>query len=76
MTSSVEKTRRPPYSIQLGCSANGTGASGLQLPNYAPRATPFRSGQIRKHRAFTLDSSILKNTQVTERLRIQFRVEA
>ena len=48
----------------------------LQLPNYAPRATPARSGQIRKHRAFTLDSSIIKNTQITERLRIQFRAEA
>ena len=65
-----------PYSVTLGCSANGAGASWLMLPNYAPRATPFRSGQIRKHRAFTLDSSILKNIQATERLRIQFRAEA
>jgi len=65
-----------PYSITLGCSANVADASWLQLPNYAPRSTPFRSGQIRKHRAFTLDSSILKNFQATERLRIQFRAEA
>jgi len=65
-----------PYSITLGCSANVADASWLQLPNYAPRSTPSRSGQIRKHRAFTLDSSILKNFQATERLRIQFRAEA
>ena len=65
-----------PYSIALGCSANIADASWLQLPNYAPRATPFRSGQIRKHHAFTLDSSIIKNTQITERVRIQFRAEA
>lgn len=65
-----------PYSISLGCSSNVADASWLMLPNYAPRSTPGRSGQIRKHHAFTLDSSILKNTQVTERLRIQFRAEA
>ena len=46
------------------------------LPSYAPRAMPLRSGQIRKHRAFTMDASIIKNTQITERLRIQFRAEA
>ena len=33
----------------------------IQLPSYAPRATPFRSGQIRKHRAFTLDASLNKS---------------
>ena len=69
-------TSMQPYSVTLGCSANVADASWLLLPNYAPRATPFRSGQIRKHRAFTLDSSIIKNTQITERLRIQFRAEA
>ncbi len=65
-----------PYSIALGCSSNVADASWLMLPGYAPRSTPSRSGQIRKHHAFTLDSSVIKNTQVTERLRIQFRAEA
>ena len=65
-----------PYSIANGCSANPSDASWLQLPNYAPRSAPFRSGQIRKHHAATMDASIVKNTQITERLRIQFRAEA
>ena len=46
------------------------------LPNYAPRATPFRSSQIRKHLALRLESSVIKNTQITERFHIQFRAEA
>ena len=48
----------------------------LMLPSYAPRSTPFRSGQIRKHHAFTADASINKNTQITERIRMQLRFEA
>lgn len=48
----------------------------LMLPSYAPHATPSRSGQIRKHHAFTMDSSINKNTQITERIRVQLRIEA
>ena len=68
--------RMQPYSVSLGCSANTSEAAWLMLPNYAPRSTPLRSGQIRKHHAFTLDSSLIKNTQITERLRIQFRAEA
>ena len=65
-----------PYSIALGCSANPADASWLMLPDYAPRSTPSRSGQIRKHHAFTLDSSLIKSVQITERLRIQFRAES
>ena len=48
----------------------------IHLPSYAPRATPFRSGQIRKHRAYSLDASLNKSTQITERIRVQFRFEA
>ncbi|MFN0106274.1 MAG: carboxypeptidase regulatory-like domain-containing protein [Bryobacteraceae bacterium] len=65
-----------PFSVQRGCANDVNQAAWLMLPSYAPRAIPLRSGQIRKHRAFTLDSSIIKNTQITERLRIQFRAEA
>ena len=53
-----------PYSVTLGCSDNVAGASWLVLPNYARRATSFRSSQIRKHRAFTLDTSIILNPAV------------
>ncbi len=56
--------------------ADGEEPYWLRLPNYAPRATPSRSGQIRKHHAFTMDASLNKMTQITERLRVQFRAEA
>jgi hypothetical protein len=65
-----------PFSLANGCANDISQAAWLMLPSFAPRATPSRSGQIRKHRAFTLDSSLIKNTQITERLRIQFRAEA
>jgi hypothetical protein len=44
--------------------------------SYAPRATPFRSGQIRKQPQFNIDAALSKMTQITERLRFQFRLEA
>jgi len=65
-----------PFSVQRGCANDVSQAAWLMLPSYAPRAIPTRSGQIRRHNAFTLDSSIIKNTQITERFRIQFRAEA
>ena len=60
-------TSMQPDSVTLGCPANVAGASWLMLPKYARRATPFGSGQIRKHRAFTLDSSIVLKTAVHPR---------
>ncbi len=60
---------------RLNCAA-GEDPYWLMLPSYAPRATPTRSGQIRKHQAFTMDASLNKMTQITERLRVQFRAEA
>ncbi|MEZ5352079.1 MAG: carboxypeptidase regulatory-like domain-containing protein [Bryobacteraceae bacterium] len=64
------------YSVNAGCGSDPSTYSWLMLPSYAPRATPARSGQIRKHHAFTMDASLNKTTQITERLRVQFRVEA
>ncbi|MCZ2156424.1 MAG: carboxypeptidase regulatory-like domain-containing protein [Bryobacterales bacterium] len=60
---------------RINCAA-GEDPYWLMLPSYAPRATPTRSGQIRKHQAFTMDASLNKMTQITERLRVQFRAEA
>src|SRR5262249_8869194 len=54
-------------------TGNNTGGPG---PGYTPRYTPFRSGQIRRHHAFQMDASINKMTNITERLRLQFGVEA
>ena len=40
------------------------------------RYTPSRSGQIRRHHAFYLDSSILKDTRINERIHFQLGFEA
>jgi len=40
------------------------------------RYTPSRSGQIRRHHAFYLDSSLLKDTRINERVHFQLGFEA
>ncbi len=65
------------YSLDKGCGTDFSNYAWLQVANFAPsRYTSSRSGQIRKHHAFTLDTSISKMTNITERLRVQFRAEA
>jgi hypothetical protein len=59
------------YSVQAGCGTDPANYVWLQTAGYAPRATPLRSGQIRKHRAFTFDGSIIKTTHIGERIRVQ-----
>jgi hypothetical protein len=49
-------------------TANNNAASG--------RLTPMRSGQIRKQPFFNVDASFAKTTNITERIRTQFRIEA
>jgi hypothetical protein len=68
-------------SINLGCGADFSNNWGnyvwLQTaPNYSPRFTPFRSGQIRRHHAMQMDASLLKTTKISERMRFQFGFEA
>jgi hypothetical protein len=74
-------------SIALGCGSGPdfsnyawlwtyAGSGQSNGPGYAPRYTPLRSGQIRRHHAFQMDASLLKTTNITERLRTQFGVEA
>ena len=65
-----------PYSLQRGCGADVSSYAWLQTASYAPQEVPFRSGQIRRHHAFTMDASVTKMTQVTERLRVQLGFEA
>ncbi|WP_321472100.1 TonB-dependent receptor domain-containing protein [uncultured Paludibaculum sp.] len=66
-----------PYSLNLGCGTDHSNYAWLQVANFAPaRYAPYRSGQVRKHHAFTLDASISKMTNITERFRVQFRAEA
>jgi len=68
-----------PASIGLGCgtdySNNWGNYAWLETTDYAPRYTPFRSGQIRKHHAYQLDVSLLKTTRIGERARLQLGLE-
>ena len=69
-------TRPQQFSLDRGCGTDTANYPWLMLPNYAPRSAPFRSGQIRQQHAFTLDSSLIKRTNITEKLRGEFRLEA
>ena len=67
-------------SIGLGCGTDWSNNWGnyawLQTTSYAPRMTPYRSGQIRVHHAFQMDASLLKTTKINERMRLQLGFEA
>jgi hypothetical protein len=67
-------------SIGLGCGADFSNNWGnyawLETTTFAPRFTPFRSGQIRVHHAFQWDMSLLKTTRINERMRFQAGFEA
>jgi hypothetical protein len=64
------------FSIDAGCGTDPSTYSWLLPAGYSPRYTPYRSGQIRRHHAFTMDASLLKTIHVTERLRAQLGFEA
>lgn len=69
-----------PASLALGCGTdfknNWGNYAWLETASYAPRFTPYRSGQIRVHHAVQLDASLLKRTKITERVSAQFGFEA
>jgi hypothetical protein len=65
-----------PFSVNRGCGTDPSTYAWLMTADFAPRMTPFRSGQIRKQNLFNADMSLSKMTQITERIRVQFRVEA
>ena len=69
-----------PPSLALGCgtdfSQNWGNYAWLETTSFAPRFTPYRSGQIRQHHAFQMDASLLKTTKINERMRMQFGFEA
>jgi hypothetical protein len=68
--------RPQQFSIDRGCGTDPSSYVWLMTADFAPRATPFRSGQIRKQTMFNMDMALAKMTQITERIRVQFRLEA
>ena len=69
-----------PASLALGCgtdfSNNWGNYAWLETASYAPRYTPYRSGNIRVHHALQLDVSLIKRTKITERTSAEIRFEA
>lgn len=61
-----------PFSVQAGC----TDFNFLITPQFAPRFTTFRDGRIRLQTVPQADVSLIKNTYINERMRVEFRVEA
>ncbi|MEJ7606795.1 MAG: hypothetical protein WKF37_11140 [Bryobacteraceae bacterium] len=75
--------RPQQFSLDRGCGTDTANYAWLLVNEYAPgggtapgRQNPNRSGQIRKQRMFNMDVSLSKMTEITEKLRVQFRVEA
>jgi hypothetical protein len=65
-----------PYSVAWGCGTDLSTYNFMILPPYAPRETPFRSGQIRMYHTTTMDASLNKTFALTERVKFQLRGEA
>jgi hypothetical protein len=57
--------------VDYGCKE----AHWLVIPRFNPRYTPFRSPNIRLQGTFMVDASLNKTTQITEKMRVQFRAE-
>ncbi len=68
--------RPQAFSIARGCGTDPANYVWLMTASFAPRVTPYRSGQIRKHPMFNIDAALSKTTQIAERLRFQLRLEA
>ena len=64
------------YSMNYGCGTDPSTYNFLILPPYAPRETPYRSGQIRMYHTLTMDASLDKTFPFSERARLQLRLEA
>ncbi len=64
------------FSLAYGCGTDLSTYNFLILTPFAPRETPFRSGNIRLHPMVNLDLSLSKTTRITENTSLQFRAEA
>jgi hypothetical protein len=65
-----------PTALGAGCGNDISQYVWLQTADFAPRMTPFRSGQIRKQYFNNVDMSLLKTTMIGERARVEFGIEA
>jgi hypothetical protein len=74
------------FSLAQGCGTDRANYAWLRVADFTigqgfpggnqSRLLPNRSGQIRKQPFFNIDASLAKMTNITERLKAQFRIEA
>ena len=60
------------YSQAAGCTA----PSFIVRPPFAARDVPYRLNELRRPRFYQFDVNLAKTTRITDRVRVQFRVEA
>ena len=67
-----------PYSLAAGCGTDFSKYDWQILPpNFRPNQTnSYRSSDVRVQGTYTMDASVTKMTNITERIRFQFRAEA
>lgn len=60
------------FSTAAGC----TEPNFIVRPSFAAREVPFRLNELRRPHFYQFDVNVAKTTQITDRVRVQFRVEA
>ncbi len=70
------RVERQAFSVSRGCGTDNANYAWLLPAGFAPNVNPFRSGQIRKQPLFNMDMALSKDTYITEKIRIQFRLES
>jgi hypothetical protein len=65
------RTSWEAFSVDYGCKE----ANWLIVPNYNPRYTPYYDGRVRLQTVRLMDASFNKMTRLSERYRVQFRLE-
>lgn len=68
----TNNVRWQAFSQDYGC----TEANWLIVPSYNPRYTPYYDGRVRLQTVRLMDASLNKMTRISERYRIQFRLES
>ncbi len=70
------RIERQAFSVARGCGTDNANYAWLLPAAFSPRYNPARSGQIRKQSMFNMDAALSKDTYISEKMRIQFRLEA
>jgi hypothetical protein len=65
------RTSGEAFGVDYGCKD----ANWLTVPSYNPRYTPYYDGRVRLQTVRLMDASFNKMARLSERYRVQFRLE-